>query len=64
MISSVIPKLVSLEDNDHLTAIRTATEVKVVCRLDKNSSLGLDGFGGIFFTIYWSIIETNIINVI
>ena len=58
MINSVIPKPGSLEDNDHLTAIRKS------CSLDKNGSLGPNGFGGIFFTTCWSIIKTDIINVI
>ena len=47
-----------------VTTIPTVAKVKVVCSLDKNSSLGPDGFGGIFFTTCWSFIETDIINVI
>lgn len=52
----VIPTLITTEENARLTKVPDSAKVKsVVFRMDKDSSLGPDGFTGQFFTSILSV---------
>ncbi|RZC55482.1 hypothetical protein C5167_014343 [Papaver somniferum] len=58
-----IQKSVSQDDNNYLTAMPDMFEIKVVVDdMNANGSPGSDGFSGIFFTSFWDIIGTDVIN--
>lgn len=53
LVDSVIPALVSSEDNSFLTNVPSKEEVKnAVFSLDSSSALGPDGFGGSFYNYF------------
>ncbi|KAF9606495.1 hypothetical protein IFM89_025770 [Coptis chinensis] len=52
----LIPKLISEDENAKLTNLPIDAEVKdAMFSMDSNSSLGPDGFQGIFFQTFWNI---------
>ncbi|XP_058768954.1 uncharacterized protein LOC131642755, partial [Vicia villosa] len=62
LIRKVIPKLVNDPINDMLTMIPSEEEIhKAVLNLNVDSSPWPDGFGGIFFHKYLSIIKNDIV---
>ena len=57
-VAEVIPKLVSIEDNDMLIRIPIVSDIKtVVFDMDPHSALGLDGFLGLLFCNCWEVVE-------
>ncbi|XP_058752220.1 uncharacterized protein LOC131625373 [Vicia villosa] len=62
MVDECIPNLVDSNMNNFLISIPSADEVKkVVFNLSKDSAPGPDGFGGVFYHTYWSIIKHEVI---
>ncbi|KAF9603525.1 hypothetical protein IFM89_036798 [Coptis chinensis] len=58
---NLIPNLVTVEDNATLSAMPTKDEVRdVVFAMDANSAPGPDGFQGIFYHTFWSIIGQDV----
>lgn len=50
------------DQNDSLTIVPTAFEIReAVFHLKKNSSLGSDGFSGVFFTSCWHIVGQDVV---
>ncbi|XP_062013933.1 uncharacterized protein LOC133730332 [Rosa rugosa] len=65
LVSQVIPKIVTNEENAQLTAIPTSEEIfQVMCSMDHNSSPGPDGFGGVFYMKCWSIVGEDVIQAV
>ncbi|KAF9621593.1 hypothetical protein IFM89_023167 [Coptis chinensis] len=64
-LMSLIPQLVRDEENIVLTAVPTHQEVEdAVFSMEANSSPGPDGFQGIFYLAFWSIIGQDVSNAI
>ncbi|KAH9741659.1 hypothetical protein KPL70_002710 [Citrus sinensis] len=62
-ICSVIPNIVSQEENTSLTAIPKANEIKAtVFSMDSHSAPGPDGFSGSFYQSCWDIIGADVVN--
>ncbi|XP_019433032.1 PREDICTED: uncharacterized protein LOC109339940, partial [Lupinus angustifolius] len=63
LIDSVIPNLVSKEDNRHLAAIPSNEEIKnAVFNMNGDGAPGPDGFGGCFYQDFWDIIQVEVCN--
>ena len=61
LVQSVIPSLITQDDNDILSAIPSWEEIKkAVFSLDPSSAPGPDGFNGLFYQTCWSIIQADI----
>ncbi|XP_071906092.1 uncharacterized protein [Coffea arabica] len=61
----VIPKMVSLEDNEFLQNMPSFDEIQqVVFTMDVDSAAGSDGFTGKFFTSTWDIIGRDVYNAV
>ena len=61
LIDTVIPQLVSEEQNVELTRIPSSDEIKqTLFSMDADSAPGPDGFGGTFYHTAWPIIEQDI----
>ncbi|KAL6221415.1 hypothetical protein ACLB2K_009166 [Fragaria x ananassa] len=60
---SVIPSLVSTEENIMLTAVPTSEEIKnTVFSMDPASAPGPDGFPGSFYQSCWDIVGSDVIS--
>ncbi|GAA0152032.1 hypothetical protein LIER_37405 [Lithospermum erythrorhizon] len=60
-----IPSLVTEQQNNFLLAPPSLQEVKsVVFGMDKHSAAGTDGFNGVFFQHFWSIIDKDVHNAV
>lgn len=56
LISSVVPSLVSSDDNNMLSKLPTHEEIKdAVFSLNGDGAPGPDGFGGCFYQAFWDI---------
>lgn len=56
-VTDVIPRLVSMEDNERLEEVLALEEVRqTVCEMDGDSAAGPDGFSGRFFSAVWEIL--------
>ncbi|XP_058775611.1 uncharacterized protein LOC131649884 [Vicia villosa] len=65
MVDEVIPDLVNADMNRFLTSIPSEEEIKnAVFKLNKDGAPGPDGFGGIFYHTYWSIIKKEVIDAV
>ncbi|XP_019431934.1 PREDICTED: uncharacterized protein LOC109339025 [Lupinus angustifolius] len=61
LIDSVIPKLVSEEDNSMLSKIPLEEEIKgAVFAMNGEGAPGPDGFGGCFFHNFWDIVGKDL----
>ncbi|XP_019451747.1 PREDICTED: uncharacterized protein LOC109353840 [Lupinus angustifolius] len=61
LISSIIPSLVTEEDNFLLTKHPSNEEIKsAVFSMKGDGALGPDGFGGCFFQAFWEIIGQDV----
>lgn len=57
-----IPSLVTVADNEYLTAVPTADEVKAaVFSLDPSSAPAPDGYTGVFFTFFLDIVGSDVV---
>lgn len=62
---SVIPQMITADQNDSLCVIPQSAEVKeAVFSLSGNSSPGPDGFSGIFYTHCWEVIEEDVVKAV
>ena len=60
LVETLIPSIVSVDDNAMLSAIPTNEEIKkAVFGLDPSSAPGPDGFNGSFFQSCWHIIQED-----
>jgi len=65
MIDEVIPSLIIDRINDILTMIPSQEEIhNAVFSLNKDSALGPDVFGALFYQTFWEIIKTDVSNVV
>ncbi|KAM5552403.1 hypothetical protein ABKV19_026979, partial [Rosa sericea] len=63
LVERLIPHLVTDGENQLLTALPSAEEVKsTVFSMDGSSAPGPDGFGGCFFQFCWDVISTDVIS--
>ncbi|XP_058726157.1 uncharacterized protein LOC131597478 [Vicia villosa] len=63
LIQRVIPYLVNEQMNDRLLNLPSPEEIhSVVLNLNIDSALNPDGFGAIFFSMFWEIIKLDVIN--
>lgn len=61
-LCNLIPSVISVEDNDMLTTIPGANEIKdAVFELDPDSSPGPNGYTSSFFCGCWDIVGSNVI---
>lgn len=64
-LDSIIPKLVTEQDNDKLEEILIFEQVdRVMFDMDGDNAAGLDGFTGKFCTTKWEIIGEDIYNAV
>lgn len=65
LIDSVIPSLVSNDDNAMLTNLPSMEEVRsAVFSMNANGAPGPDGFGGIFYQKYWDIVSKDVFGLV
>ncbi|KAK2416760.1 hypothetical protein QL285_039127 [Trifolium repens] len=65
LINDVIPSIINDSINAMLTMIPSPSEIKnAVFELNKDSALGPDGFGALFFHTYWDIVHQDLVNVV
>ncbi|XP_019183220.1 PREDICTED: uncharacterized protein LOC109178127 [Ipomoea nil] len=58
-----VPRLVTEEDNEVLTAVPEVEEVKaVVMQMNSTSAAGPDGFSGAFYKACWDIIQDDVVS--
>lgn len=63
LVEKVIPCLVSAQINSLLTSLPSVEEIRsAVFNLKRDNVADPDGFGPIFYHIYWSIIKDDVIN--
>ena len=61
LVEEVIPSLVTDNTNQMLTMVPSSDEIhSAVFSLNKDSALGPDGFGDVFFQSYWDIIKSDV----
>lgn len=61
LIQQIIPSFVSEDNNQLLTAIPSADEIKsVVFALNEDGAPGPDGFGFFCYTLYWDLIDIDV----
>lgn len=61
LVERVIPNMVTNEENSTLLVIPTREEIHAtVMAIDSFSTPGSDGFGGCFFTHYWSVNASDV----
>ncbi|XP_027151985.1 uncharacterized protein LOC113752040 [Coffea eugenioides] len=64
-VPDVIPRLVSMEDNERLEEVPSLEEVwQTVREMDGNSAAGPDGFSGRFFSAAWEIVGSDVYNAV
>jgi hypothetical protein len=62
LVPSCIPSLVTLEDNDMLCKVPSASEIKAaVVDMNVDGAPGPDGFGGHFYHHFWDIIANDVV---
>nr|XP_027102884.1 uncharacterized protein LOC113724156 [Coffea arabica] len=60
-VPDVIPRLVSMEDNERLEEVPDLEEVRqAICQMDGESAAGPDGYSGRFFSAVWEIVGGNV----
>jgi hypothetical protein len=65
LINDVIPSIINDSINAMLTMIPSPSEIKnAVFELNKDSALGPDGFGALFFHTYWDIVHQDLVNAV
>ncbi|KAK9930542.1 hypothetical protein M0R45_027578 [Rubus argutus] len=65
LVSKLIPSLVTVAENDCLTATPTPDEIKVVAfSMDPDSAPGPDGFSGHFYRSCWDFIGSDVVNAV
>lgn len=65
LVEEVIPKLVTLEDNNFMKAMPREDEIKTtIFGVRADSALGPDGFGAFSFQNYWDIISGGVVRVV
>lgn len=63
MVDDTIPRLVDDNMNYILTRLPSVVEITIaVFALNKDSAPGPDGFGVIFYQVYWDIIKVGVSN--
>lgn len=61
----LIPAMIMLEENDHMTALPCEEEVKeVIFQLSGSSAAGPDDFTGLFFQYCWEIMVSDVTNMV
>lgn len=61
-LCSLIPSLVTAEDNECLVSIPSEEEIaKAVFSMDPSSAPGPDGFSGYFYQVCWDIIKDDVV---
>ncbi|XP_019451836.1 PREDICTED: uncharacterized protein LOC109353936 [Lupinus angustifolius] len=61
LIQSVIPSIVSDDENLMITSVPSHKEIKdVVFGLNGDGAPGLDGFGGCFYQAFWDIVGNDV----
>lgn len=62
LVEYVIPNLITYNVNVVFTMVPTLKEIKgVFFSLNRDGSIGPDGFGAFFFQLYWEVIQEDMV---